>query len=145
MSSPPPSGTSCLSALTGTAASMPERSVTVTSRELLDTSRSLLADTRARAVMLPASTPRTLTLAVCCSPEAIAPKPQVAVTPDTEQLPPSALTLSTVSPALSGNDTLSATSSAALVPVERTVKGSVKGTPPSALTTCTTGPNETSA
>ena len=50
-----PIATSSESTATVTEASMPERMLTATSRELLETSGSLLAVTRARAVMLAAT------------------------------------------------------------------------------------------
>jgi hypothetical protein len=128
-----PTGTSSWSVVTATAASMPERIDTPTSRVLFDVIRSLLAATSACVVTVPGSMARAVAPTARCSPAGIAPNSQRAASAVTEQLAPSPLAASSVTPAFSGSVSVNTTSSAALVPADFTTKGMLNGTPPSAL------------
>ncbi len=140
-----PSGTSVAFTETATRASMPERSATDIWRLLLDVSRSLPAETRASAAKFAALVPRATRLTCAAEFTAMLPNEQVAVRPDTEQLPCELVPDSKAAEEFAGNVTTISAPVAPRLPMERTVNGNVNGAPPSPVTEEATGSSVTSA
>jgi hypothetical protein len=126
-------------------ASMPERSDTEIWRLLLEVRRSLLAETLACAAKLAALVPRATRLTCAEEFTAMLPSKQVAVRPDTEQLPCELMPDSKAAEEFAGSVTTICASVASRLPMDRTVNGSVNGAPPSPVTLDSPGSSVTSA